>query len=146
MVHLHKTASKVMGYFESFEGSKPAFDNNNFLIVRGMSRQDFPMDEMESRLETVGKIIGGVEVNPVSKDAADILNKMDEQMRVNMEVNAALDSNGFFRMKKDLENIGLQVEFKIFALKHSDAIVAIWKDRSGIGPLYVEVTVFDNGE
>jgi len=146
MVQLHKTASMVMGFFESFEGSKPALDINNFLIVRGRSRQDFPIEEMESRLSEVGKIIGGVEINPVSNEAADILNLMDEQMRVNMEINASLDSNGFLRMKKDLETMGLKVEFKIFSLKHSDAIIAIWKDKSGIGPLYVEVTVFDNGE
>ena len=28
-------------------------------------------------------------------------------------------------------------------MEHAGAFVAIWKDRSGFGPLYVEVTVTD---
>jgi hypothetical protein len=71
---------------------------------------------------------------------------MDETLRANVEINASVDSNGFFRMKKDLETMGLKTEFKIFSLKHSNAVVAIWKDKSGIGPLYVEVTLSDNGK
>ncbi|MCC7554271.1 MAG: DUF2120 domain-containing protein [Methanobacteriaceae archaeon] len=146
MVQLHKTASKVMEFFESFKGSRPALNIDNFLIVRSQSRQNFPLDEMESKLEEVGKVIGGKEIDPVSNDAKNILNTMDETLRANVEINASVDSNGFFRMKKDLETMGLKTEFKIFSLKHSNAVVAIWKDKSGIGPLYVEVTLSDNGK
>ncbi|MDL2245991.1 DUF2120 domain-containing protein [Methanobrevibacter sp. OttesenSCG-928-K11] len=145
MVQLHKTAGKVMEYFESFKGSRPAFDGNNILVVRGLSRQDFPLDEMDSKLEEVGKIIEGEEVNPISDAAKNIMTRMDEQVRSSVEVKEAVDSNGFMRMKKDLENMGLEVGFKIFSLKHSDAIIAIWKDKNGIGPLYVEITISDNG-
>lgn len=146
MVQLHKTASKIMNFFESFKGSRPALDLDNFLIVRSQSKQNFPIDEMESKLDEVGKIIGGKEINPVSNDAKNILNKMDEQIRENVEINASVDSNGFMRMKTDLESMGIKAEFKIFALKHSDAVVAIWKDKSGFGPLYVEATISDNGK
>jgi hypothetical protein len=145
MVQLHKTAVKVMEYFESFKGSRPAFDGNNILVVRGLSRQDIPIEEMNSKLEEVGKIIEGEEVNPISDTAKNIMTRMDEQVRSSVDIKEIVDSNGFMRMKKDLESMGLQVEFKIFSLKHSDVIVAIWKDKNGLGPLYVEITISDNG-
>ena len=44
---------------------------------------------------------------------------------------------------KQLEQMGLHVEYKLFMMEHAGAFVAIWKDRSGFGPLYVEVTVTD---
>ncbi|WP_409200487.1 DUF2120 family protein [Methanobrevibacter sp. DSM 116169] len=146
MVQLHKTASKVMDFFESFKGSRPALNVDKLLVVRSQSRQNFPLDEMESKLDEVGKIIGGKEVDPISNEAKDILNEMDEILRNSMEISGSVDANGFMRMKNDLETMGLQTEFKIFALKHSNAVIAIWKDRSGIGPLYVEVTICDNGK
>ena len=34
-------------------------------------------------------------------------------------------------------------KYKLFMMEHAGAFVAIWKDRSGFGPLYVEVTVTD---
>ena len=46
-------------------------------------------------------------------------------------------------MAKQLEQMGLHVEYKLFMMEHAGAFVAIWKDRSGFGPLYVEVTVTD---
>jgi len=146
MAQLHKIASQVMDFFESFKGSRPALDIDNLLIVRSKSMQNIPIDEMESKLTEIGKIIDGREINPISNDAKNILNTMDDILREKVKINEAVDVNGFMRMKKDLETMGLKTEFKIFSLKYADAVIAIWKDRSGIGPLYVEVTLSDNGK
>ena len=44
-------------------------------------------------------------------------------------------------MKKELESMGLVVEYKIFQLTGFDVVVAIWEDKNEFPPLYVEVTV-----
>ena len=38
MKKTYEIAGDVMGFFDSFKGSKPAIDNDNILIVRGKSR------------------------------------------------------------------------------------------------------------
>ena len=49
-------------------------------------------------------------------------------------------------MKEQLESMGLNVEYKLFLMPNVGAFVAIWKDKSGFGPLYVEVTASERGE
>ena len=49
-------------------------------------------------------------------------------------------------MKEQLEAMGLKVEYKLFLMPNVGAFVAIWKDKSGFGPLYVEVTATEREE
>ena len=42
--------------------------------------------------------------------------------------------------------MGLHVEYKLFLMPNVGAFVAIWKDKSGFGPLYVEVTASEREE
>ena len=44
-------------------------------------------------------------------------------------------------MQKELESLGLVVEYKVFELPNFDVVIAIWEDKNELPPLYVEVTV-----
>ena len=44
-------------------------------------------------------------------------------------------------MQEELEAMGLVVEYKAFELPCCYAVIAIWQDKHGYPPLYVEVTV-----
>ena len=50
----YEIAGQVMGFFESFKGSRPAIDNNRILIVRGRTRKTIPLDKFDSKLSEVG--------------------------------------------------------------------------------------------
>ena len=40
----YEIAGSVMGFFDSFKGSRPAIDNDKILIVRSRSRKVIPID------------------------------------------------------------------------------------------------------
>lgn len=141
MDKLYTVAGQVMGFFEAFKGSRPAINNNEILIVRGKSRKTIPIDEMESKLDEIGKIIGGTEINPNSEKSAEILRSGDQHIQTNEPLTPTIDTHGLERTKKELESMGLVVKYKIFSLPTVDVVIAIWEDKSEIAPLFVEVTV-----
>ena len=49
-------------------------------------------------------------------------------------------------MQEELEAMGLIVEYKAFELPCCYAVIAIWRDKHGYPPLYVEVTVSEKEE
>ena len=61
-----------------------------------------------------------------------------------MDIESAPDTGGIKKMTENLESMGLKVETRLIKMKHATAFVATWKDKSGFGPLYVEITVSDN--
>ena len=77
MKKTYDIAGEIMGFFESFKGSKPAIDNDNILIVRGKSRKVLPINELESKLSEVGEIIGGTELDASSEKISEILKNQD---------------------------------------------------------------------
>ena len=133
-----------MGFFDAFKGSRPAINNESILIVRGRSRKVIPIDEFESKLNEIGEILGGKEVDDDSDKISDILKSGDKHIKA-AEANAVdVDDHGFIRMKEELESMGLVVEYKVFELPSFDVVIAIWEDRNEIPPLYVEVTVSES--
>ena len=71
---------------------------------------------------------------------------MDSYIRDDETIDVAPDSGGLLKMKEQLEAMGLHVEYKLFLMPNVGAFVAIWKDKSGFGPLYVEVTASEREE
>ena len=142
----YEIAGQVMGFFDSFKGSKPAIDNDSILIVRGKSRKVLPLSEFESKLREVGEIIGGSELESTSQKISEILKNGDKHINENENTASNIDNNGFMRMKDELESMGLIVQYKVFELPEFDVVVAIWEDRNEIPPLYVEVTVSKHEE
>ena len=73
MKKTYEIAGEVMGFFESFKGSRPAIDNERILIVRGKSRKVLPLDDFDSKLSEIGEILGGTEIESTSDKIEDIL-------------------------------------------------------------------------
>ena len=143
MQKLYEVAGQVMGFFDAFKGSQPAIDNEKILIVRGRSRSVIPLDQFHDKINEIGELLGGKEVTS-DKKIRDILELGDKHIQSKEEPTTAVDSHGFTRMKKELEGMGLVVEYKVFELPDCDVIIAIWEDKHELPPLYVEVTVSDN--
>ena len=141
MKKTYEIAGDVMGFFDSFKGSKPAIDNDNILIVRGKSRKVLPINELQSKLSQIGEIIGGKEIDATSDTITEILKSGDKHIKENEENTSSIDKHGFMRMKEELESMGLVVEYKVFELPSYDVVIAIWEDKHELPPLYVEVTV-----
>ena len=141
MKKTYEIAGKVMGFFESFKGSKPAIDNERILIVRGKSRKIIPLDEMDAKLSEIGEILGGTELDEDSGKIGEILEVGDKHIQNNSNGIGSVDEGGFARVKEELESMGLVVRYKVFELPSFDVVIAIWEDKNEIPPLYVEVTV-----
>ncbi|MBQ8018699.1 MAG: DUF2120 family protein [Methanobrevibacter sp.] len=141
MKKAYEIAGEVMGFFESFKGSRPAIDNERILIVRGRSRKVVPIAELESKLQEVGEILNAKELDATSEKISEILEVGDKNIKQSEVTTNDLDNKGFIRMKEELESMGLVVAYKVFELPKYDLVIAIWEDKNEIPPLYVEVTV-----
>ena len=137
----YEIAGEVMGFFDSFKGSRPAINNDRILIVRGRSRTVIPISEFDSKLSEIGEILGGTELDENSAKIEDILKSGDKHIQKTELTTNPIDSKGFIRMKEELESMGLVVAYKVFELPSFDVVIAIWEDKNEIPPLYVEVTV-----
>lgn len=140
----YEIAGQVMGFFESFKGSRPAIDNDRILIVRGRTRKTIPLDKFDSKLSEVGELLGGTELDKDSEKIAEILQSGDKHIKESEGQTNTIDEHGFSRMQEELESMGLVVDYKVFELKGFDVIVAIWQDKNELPPLYVEVTVSEH--
>jgi hypothetical protein len=141
MKKTYEIAGKVMGFFDSFKGSRPAIDNERILIVRGKSRKVLPIDSFDSKLTEIGEILGGTELDASSDKIEEILKIGDKHIKKSEITTGDIDNRGFLRVKEELESMGLVVAYKVFELPSFDVVIAIWEDKNEIPPLYVEVTV-----
>lgn len=141
MKKTYEIAGEVMGFFDSFKGSRPAIDNERILIVRGRSRKVIPLNEFESKLTEIGEILGATEVEANSEEVSEILKVGDKNIKRSEMNTSDLDDHGLLRMKEELESMGLVVEYKVFELGKFDVVIALWEDKNELPPLYVEVTV-----
>ncbi len=137
----YEIAGSVMGFFDSFKGSRPAIDNARILIVRSRSRKTIPIDQLEEKLSEIGEQLEGTEIPATSDKIEEILKSGDQHIKESEMATADIDGKGFTRMKNELESMGLVVAYKVFELPSFDVIIAIWEDKTGLPPLYVEVTV-----
>ncbi|WP_405304101.1 DUF2120 family protein [Methanobrevibacter sp.] len=142
----YEIAGEVMGFFDSFKGSRPAINNDRILIVRGKSRKVIPLNEFDSKLSEIGEILGGTELEATSEEVEKILKAGDKHIKEINITTGDIDNRGFIRVKEELESMGLVVAYKIFELPSFDVIIAIWEDKNELPPLYVEVTVSEREE
>ena len=142
----YEIAGEVMGFFDSFKGSRPAINNDRILIVRGRSRKVIQVDEFDSKLTEIGEILGGTELEASSDKVEEILKAGDQHIKESHISTGEIDNRGFIRVKEELESMGLVVGYKIFELPSFDVIIAIWEDKNELPPLYVEVTVSERVE
>ena len=143
---LLKTTGQVIGHFNAYKGSRPAFHGEHVVIVRGISRDPIEIDEMGAKLAELEDILQAEEVDVLSDEGNEFVGRVDSYIRDAESFDTAPDSGGLLKMKEQLESMGLNVEYKLFLMPNVGAFVAIWKDKSGFGPLYVEVTASERGE
>ena len=146
MQKFYEVAGEVMGFFDAFKGSRPAIDNDKILIVRGRSRKTLDVNDFNSKLNEIGSIINGKEIESDSKKITKLLESGDKSIQESEGQTTNIDKHGLERKQEDLEAMGLIVEYKAFELPCCYAVIAIWQDKHGYPPLYVEVTVSEKEE
>ena len=141
---LPKITGQVIGHFNAYKGSRAAYSSDKILIVRGISADNITLEEMGPKIDELESVFGG-EIIPIDSDTGkNFIEKVDTQLREAMDIESAPDTGGIKKMTENLESMGLKVETRLIKMKHAIAFVATWKDKSGFGPLYVEITVSDN--
>ena len=143
---LLKTTGQIIGYFNAFKGSRPAFHGEHVVIVRGISRDPIEIGELEAKLAELEEVLNAKEVDVLSDEGKEFVEKVDSYIRDAEDGGVAPDNEGLLKMKEQLEAMGLKVEYKLFLMPNVGTFVAIWKDKSGFGPLYVEVTATERDE
>ena len=133
-----------MGHFNAFKGSRAAIDNGKILIVRSMSADSVTIDEMEQKLNESINLINGRDIRIGSEESAEIINKMDEQIRSTISIQGDTDSNGILRLTKDLEAQGVAVKFNLIELEYNSLFVVCWRENKGTGHYFVEITISNN--
>ena len=73
MQKFYEVAGEVMGFFDAFKGSRPAINNEKILIVRGRSRKTLDVNDFNSKLDEIGSIINGEEIESNSAKIAKLL-------------------------------------------------------------------------
>lgn len=138
---LHKVASAIMSDLEAFEGSRPALDSSDILIVRGMSRKKIAASDMAGVISKILKKIDAKEVDVFSDEATDVIGIMDEKIRDKIEIQGETDVYGIYRLKESLEAMNCDVEYSLGIMKNVGIFIVMWADKSGIGPRFVELVV-----
>ena len=146
MQKFYEVAGEVMGFFDAFKGSRPAIDNDKILIVRGRSRKTLDVNDFNSKLNEIGSIINGKEIESDSKKISKLLESGYKSRQESEGQTTNIDKHGLERMQEELEAMGLIVEYKAFELPCCYVVIAIWQDKHGYPPLYVEVTVSEKEE
>lgn len=134
-------AGQIMGQLEAFEGSKAAMDTTELLIVRGRSRQRIPPEELESTISQILQGLGAQKLDMYSDETAEIITIMDEQIRSQVSIQEETDIYGIYRLKESFENMNCHADYGIGVVDDIAIFIILWKDKSGIGPLFVELVV-----
>lgn len=137
----HKIAGQIMGELEAFHGSKPAIDAGNILIVRGMSRKQFDATEMDAVLLNLLEGLGARQIDIFSEEGGNIIGIMDERIRESVPIQTETDITGVYRLKESLEAMNCNVFYTLGLIDTIGTFIVTWKDKSGIGPQFVEVVV-----
>ena len=140
-MQIKKIAGQIMGQLEAFEGSKAAMDSTNLLIVRGRSRQRIQPEELGPTISQILKDLGTRELDMFSDETADIFTLIDEQIRSQVDIQGESDVYGIYRLKESFENMNCYAEYGMGLLKDVAVFIILWKDKSGVGPLFVELVV-----
>lgn len=141
MVDLREYAGDIMGFYKSFRGSRSAFNSDKLLIVRGKSVLRDSYTTMPEKLDKLVEFMKGEEIDLESEAGKSFISFADEEMRKKEHIETGTDTNGLNRMKKAYKEMGADVQMKLFRVKNVEILVTTWKDKSDIGPMYVETVL-----
>ncbi|BAW31901.1 conserved hypothetical protein [Methanothermobacter sp. MT-2] len=146
MIKLHRLAGDIMTYLDAYEGSRPALDAAEILIVRGHSQKRIKADNMKKILDELMEHLQAEEIDLLSDAGTDLIGIMDEHIRRNVDVDADPDIAGVQRLKESLEAMNFAVEYRLGIARKTGFFIVLYKDKSDIGPCFVEIVVSDLGE
>jgi hypothetical protein len=137
----HEIAGKIMSELEAFHGSRPAIDTPQILIVRGMSKKKLDPEELSVIITKTMKGLGARKMDIFSEEATDIIGIMDENIRARVDIPGETDVYGIYRLKESFEAMNCHTECALGTIGQLAIFLVLWKDKSGIGPLFVELVV-----
>jgi hypothetical protein len=137
----HEIAGKIMNGLEAFHGSKPSIDTPQILIVRGMSKKKIDPEELSITINEIMKGIGARVIDMFSEEAANVIGIMDENIRATVEIPGETDVYGIYRLKESFESMNCHTEYALGLIGQLAVFLILWKDKSGMGPLFVELVV-----
>lgn len=146
MTNLHKVAGSIMEYLEAFDGSRAALDANKILIVRGRSRKRLKLENMAEELNGLMSSLSADEIDMFSEESTALISLIDEKIRSSVDINVETDVGGIERLKESLESMNCFVEYKLGFTGKAGFFIVMWKDKSGIGPCFVEIVIADAEE
>lgn len=138
---IREVAGNVMGMLEAFQGSRPAMDTPQMLIVRGMSRKKIDPEELDTAISGVLDEIGAHRIDVYSDEAKDIIGIMDENIRGQVEIQGDTDIYGIYRLKESFEAMNCNTEYALGRMDDFAVFIVMWVDKSGVGPRFVELVV-----
>lgn len=138
---IHEVAGNIMGIMEAFQGSRPAMDTPQMLIVRGMSRREMEPEDMEKVVSDLFDEIGARTIEVFSEEAKNVIGVMDENIRGQVEIQGETDIYGIYRLKDSFEAMNCHAEYAMGLLDDFAIFMVLWMDKSGFGPKFVEVVV-----
>jgi hypothetical protein len=130
-----------MGELDAFHGSKPAIDTPQILIVRGMSKKKIDPEELSITISEIMKVIGARRMDVFSEEATNVIGIMDENIRATVEIPGETDVYGIYRLKESFESMNCHTDYGLGTIGQIAIFLVLWKDKSGIGPLFVELVV-----
>ena len=95
MQKFYEVAGEVMGFFDAFKGSRPAINNEKILIVRGRSRKTLDVNDFNSKLDEIGSIINGEEIESNSAKIAKLLEIGDKSIQESEGQTGNIDKHGY---------------------------------------------------
>ncbi len=137
----YEIAGKIMGELDAFHGSKPAIDTPQILIVRGMSKKKIDPEELSITISEIMKIVGATRMDVFSEEATNVIGIMDENIRATVEIPGETDVYGIYRLKESFESMNCHTDYGLGTIGQIAIFLVLWKDKSGIGPLFVELVV-----
>jgi len=130
---------KIMRSLEAFKGSKPIYDRNDLLIVRGICR-DKRFEEYNSIKEYLEDKLkeNGFEIVNNREDIELFVEKIDEKLggRDNC---IYPDTFGFERLKRSFEEMGCLCDYVIGRKGDITVGICMWYDKIKREPKFVEV-------
>jgi hypothetical protein len=130
-----------MTHLEAFNGSKAAMDTPQILIVRGISRKRIKPKDLGKLLSETLESIEAQRVEMVSEEAVNIIGIMDENIRASVDIPEETDIQGIYRLKESFESINCHLEYALATVENIGLFLILWKDKSGVGPVFVELVV-----
>ena len=128
---------KLMHALNAFKGSKPLFETDEMLMVKGVCR-DEEFDKYGSIKEYLTKKLEneGFEVVNDVEDIDKFVSRINEILKENP---LYPDTFGFERMKESFEMIGCECDYVIAKKRNIMVGVCMYFDKNRKNPKFVEV-------